>query len=87
MDFCIGVNGLQLDLFNSACLSNSSFLEDFFCTSTDAGVSGIDVVVEYLMSFMMTIRNSNISDRSERTVPLEEGFDTPSTDLFDILQQ
>lgn len=86
MDFCIGVNGLKLDLFNSDSLSDSSFLENFFCTSTDAGVSGIDVVVEYLMSFMMTIRNSIMSDSSERTVPLEEGFDTPSTNLFDILQ-
>jgi hypothetical protein len=67
VDFSIGINGLELDLFDSTRrISNSSFLENFFCTSTDAGVSGIDVVVEYLMSFMTTIRNSNISDHSQK---------------------
>jgi hypothetical protein len=86
MDFCVGINGLKLDLFYSTLIADSSFAENFFCASTDTGVSIVDIVVKDSMSFMITIGNSKVRALKIDTLPLKECLDPASTDLFDILQ-
>lgn len=62
MDCGVWIDGLELDLFDSAGgISDSSFFENLFGTSTDSGVRGVDVVVEHRMCFMITIRDSTLS--------------------------
>lgn len=62
----VGINGLELNLFDSAgCISNPPFFKDLFSASTDAGVSGVDVVVEHRVCFMIAIGNS----KCESAVP------------------
>lgn len=55
----VGIHRLELDLFDSARrVPNSFFFDNFGGTSTDSVVSGIDVVIENLMRFMIAIRNA-----------------------------
>ena len=55
----VGIHRLELDLFDPAGrVSDSSFFHNFGGSSTDSVVSGIDVVIEYLMRFMIAIRNA-----------------------------
>jgi len=55
----IGIHRLELDLFDTARrVPNSSFFHNFSGSSTDSVVSSIDIVIEYLMRFMIAIRNA-----------------------------
>ena len=85
----IGIDRLELDLFDSAwSISESPFFEDLFGASTDPGMSGVDVVVEHRVCFVVTIGNSNRKfSVSKSELPRKQSLDTTSSDLFDVLQQ